>query len=209
MSVRRSALVVLAVTVAFLTNVTPRAHAFQPPPPQNQTSVLSVNAAGSGNSIWTDTGLYVQQGDTVAIEADTSSTWCSGGIKSDGTASCGGPDGIRPPSAHEHPTTLFDDSDIGLLIGRVGQYTPFAVGGSSYNGNIVGSPSGELYVFPAPQSGELYLAMNDVVGTYGDNSGAIGVSVIDDGSTSTCGSSPQQNLHACSFTPVLLPPPPP
>lgn len=210
MSIRRSGfyLLLAAITVGFLRSAGPGPGTARAQ--TNQSSVLSVNAAGYGGSIWTPTGLTVQQGDIIVFQADTSSTWCSGGVYNGG-ASCGGPDGIRPPSSSEHPTTLIDTPapSIGLLIGRIGQYPPFAVGGTSYTDPILGTPSGEVYAIAAAHSGELDLAMNDVQGRYGDNSGAIGISVIDDGTFSTCSGTALQSLHLCSFTPLQLPPSPP
>lgn len=181
---------------------------------------FAVNAAGYGNSIWTPTGLSVQQGDTLVFQTDNGN-WCSGGVYNGGP-SCGGADGIRPAASYEHPLELDGQPSpsIGLLIGSIHYPNPiatsidfrddFAVGGNPITDPLQCCPTGEIYVVIAPDSGSLDLAMNDVRGAYGDNSGAIGISILDAGpSASNCPPGPLPNLHMCSFTPVPIPPPAP
>ncbi|MEK7743268.1 MAG: hypothetical protein AAB578_02680, partial [Elusimicrobiota bacterium] len=112
-------------------------------------------SGGASSNGGFDFGISVSQGQTVQITA--SGTWGSGGGNPpsgpDGLAGMGGVGGFN----------------IGALMGRVG-------GGSWF---LIGSNK----TFTAPQSGSLYLAMND--STYDDNSGGISVNVAVQASTIT------------------------
>ena len=55
----------------------------------------------------------VQGGDVVV---SASGNWCSGGIKNDGSPSCGGPGGIRPPNPGESGDLLVPSAKIGVLV---------------------------------------------------------------------------------------------
>ena len=161
----------------------------------SQTSVLAVNASGytysDGEwSLWAPTGIYVYPGDQLTFSVD-SATWCSGGIYNGG-ASCGGANGIRPASSSERPLTL-PGAQIGKLIARISDD-----GGFSGRDFSVG---GGQQTITASYTGYLYLGMNDVTGAYGDNSGAVGVAVVDN---PDCGTF--QTIQLCSFTPVPTPP---
>jgi hypothetical protein len=107
------------------------------------------------------TTLSVASGTRITISA--SGTWCTGGIKNDRTASCGGADGIRPANPGE--TDVQDPSAlIGTLIGRWGTGPWFVVGSSA----TLSGPAGVA---------TLQLACNDRRGFYGDNSGELKVTV--------------------------------
>jgi hypothetical protein len=97
------------------------------------------------------------------LRITTSGTWCTGGIKPDGTASCGGADGIRPAGPGETDVQL-PSALIGALIGRFGAGPWFYIGSNA----TVTVPQNH-YV--------LMLACNDRWLYYSDNSGSITVAV--------------------------------
>ena len=117
-------------------------------------NVLATNANG------TPTGINVTKGQPLTFQA--SGYWCSGGIKQDGSPSCGGPEGIRPADPGETVDLVLPNQLIGLLIGRIGNWV-FPIGSSA---QIV-----------AQASGQLYLLMNDRTCCYADNSGQVSVTV--------------------------------
>lgn len=111
----------------------------------------------ANNDFGTDTGLVVQQGDSVTFSA--SGTWCWGGL-----SDCSNANGTagRPSGPQECCTTLKGEQ-FGKLLGRVGDWI---------------FPIGEKATIIMWNSGELFLLMNDRVGTYGDNNGAISVQIM-------------------------------
>jgi hypothetical protein len=78
------------------------------------------------------------------------------------TAECGSPDGIRRANVDE-PDLVLKTSEIGTLIGRIGNGPWFAIGSSK--------------TFVAGSSGTFTLLFNDRVCCYLDNSGSITVRV--------------------------------
>jgi len=102
------------------------------------------------------TGLTVKQGDILTFSA--SGKWCWGG-----TTDCSSPDGtLGRPSGPEECCAVFENDLFGKLIGRVGNWT-FPIGSQS--------------TVTMEQDGELFLLMNDRIGTYDDNSSSIIVNI--------------------------------
>ncbi len=99
-------------------------------------------------TMWVDTGVTLSQGETLEIQA--SGLWANSGDN----PKAYGPNGLN----NSWPGTLLESANNGSLIGRVGGVI-FAVG-ANYSGR-------------SPSSGRLYLSMNDVPGTYSDNSGSV------------------------------------
>lgn len=94
---------------------------------------------------WVDTGIDLRQGDRMRVGAEAAwSNVAEGSLL--------GPDGYQSP----YPGTVLADVPLGALIGRVGD-TVFAIGRG--------------FDQASPAEGRLFLAMNDVAGTYGDNRG--------------------------------------
>lgn len=109
------------------------------------------------------TGIHVQWGDVLAIEA--SGRWCMGGRGTDPAVprgECGGPGGIRWANPVEQPL-LLPSAPFGLLLGRISG-TTFSIGSSAR--------------ITAPESGELFLIFNERQGAFGDNSGSVSVTII-------------------------------
>ena len=117
---------------------------------------LTLDAASTGTAT-----RDVTKGGDVVVSA--SGNWCSGGIKNDGSPSCGGPGGIRPPNPGESGDLLVPSAKIGVLVGRIGTGSWFAIGSSKH--------------FTASAKGTLTVAMNDRACCFGDNSGDVTVTV--------------------------------
>lgn len=100
---------------------------------------------------WLDTGITLSKGQRLTIEA--SGQWCNGGADP-----LVDPDGLD----HTHPGILLGSANLATLIGKIGDST-FAVG-RNYSGS-------------SPNSGKLFLSMNDLPDGFSDNSGAISVEV--------------------------------
>jgi tetratricopeptide (TPR) repeat protein len=98
---------------------------------------------------WVDTGVTVARGQSLTIQAN--GRWSNGDPPF-------GPNG----GGHTWPGTILASADIGALIGKIGNEV-FLVG-ENYSGS-------------APASGKLLLSINDVPGTFGDNSGVVNVHV--------------------------------
>jgi Tfp pilus assembly protein PilF len=99
---------------------------------------------------WFDTGITLAKGARLTIDA--SGQWSNVGsnfVTPDGTGGT-------------YPGTALSSANLASLIGKIGD-VKFAVG-SHYSGS-------------SPASGKLFLTMNDVPGTYTDNSGALDVRI--------------------------------
>jgi hypothetical protein len=95
--------------------------------------------------MWVDSGITVSRGQTLNIQA--SGRWTNGDPPF-------GPNG----GGHTWPGTILASADIGALIGKIENDIFFV--GENYSGR-------------APASGKLSLCINDVPGTFSDNSGVI------------------------------------
>jgi hypothetical protein len=122
--------------------------------------------AGAG---WYDTGAQLVAGAPYAIEADGSAVTAPASIfhGPGGFGAVSGPDGQAfVCGAFESPGFVCQEpsSAFGTLVGRIGATgTPFRVGSS--------------LTLNAPETGELYLAVNDFVGYHVDNLGGFSVRV--------------------------------
>lgn len=91
----------------------------------------------SATERWTDTGLTIRAGDSISIEAD--GTIQMSGDRGDTAAPAGG--------RRNAPGALVRNAPAGILIARIGNGAPFAVGARR--------------TMRAPASGRLYLGVND------------------------------------------------
>lgn len=91
----------------------------------------------SATERWTDTGLTVRAGDSISVEAD--GTIQMSGDRNDTAAPAGG--------RRNAPGALVSNAPAGILIARIGNGAPFAVGARR--------------TMRAPVSGRLYLGVND------------------------------------------------
>ncbi len=108
----------------------------------------------SGRECWTNTGIYVNQGDTLHISAI--GRWSNGGERPQVV----GPEGF---SNYYHASAESNSFPFASLIGRIENTSPFFIG--SHETWVVGS------------SRYLLLTMNDVPGTCNDNSGVMAVNI--------------------------------
>jgi len=92
----------------------------------------------SATDRWTDTGLTVRAGDSISIDAD--GTIQMSGDRGDTAAPAG--------SRRNAPGALVRNAPAGMLIARIGNGAPFAVGA-------------HRTITRAPASGRLYLGVND------------------------------------------------
>lgn len=99
----------------------------------------------SATDRWTDTGLTVRAGDSISIEANGSIQMS--GNRRDTAAPAG--------SGRNAPGALVSNAPAGMLIGRIGNGAPFAIGARR--------------TVRAPVSGRLFLGVNDDY--LGDNAG--------------------------------------
>lgn len=118
------------------------------PVPKVETKELVVPA----REMWVDTGIVLTKGAKLSIHA--SGQWSDGSRP----VRFWGPNGTGNP----WPGTLSDSANVDALIGKVGDAT-FLVG-ESYSGSC-------------PQSGKLFLSMNDFPGYFSNNSGAMKVEI--------------------------------
>jgi hypothetical protein len=110
-------------------------------------------------------GMAVKVRAGATLEISATGEWCTGGIKNDGSPSCGNPGGIRPPDAGE--TGLLDSSVwIGALIGRWDGGAWFKIGAAA-----------RLKVPPGVST--LHLACNDRAGFYSDNRGNAAITIVE------------------------------
>lgn len=117
--------------------------------PQAQSSQLLVSA----RAVWVDTGIDLVAGQPISIRA--SGTWTNGG----GNPQRVGPNGFRDftLAGAELPSENFAG-----LIGRIGNHRLFV---------------GEELSIASPATGRLYLQMNEIPGTFDDNSGNMNVTI--------------------------------
>jgi hypothetical protein len=116
-------------------------------------TVFAQSLRVEANAEWTPTGVRLLPGDNLGIVAE--GRWFNSLPRDNGTSPLGG----KP-----FPGTVMSDVPLGALIGRIGDSgAPFVVG--------------DKFDQPVGQAGELYLTMNDVPGTYADNSGFMRVTI--------------------------------
>jgi Tfp pilus assembly protein PilF len=129
-----------------------------PPPPTPTpsktpvTKVLDISATGE----WQDAGINLAKGQPFEITATGS--W-SHGLGDSVAPNPYGPGGCGKDDSN----AVMPLVPIGVLIGRIGDESPFVVG--------------ERLVSVAGAAGRLQLSMNDAVGTYSDNSGYVRVTI--------------------------------
>ena len=122
---------------------------------ENQPGEGIVDMDIPANVIWFDTHVYVNQGQTIALVPGFDSynlqgndpNWDVSSYKMDGVS-----DKICEPNC------LINGQNYGALVAKIGQGEPFPASSMNY-GLLV------------PANGELYLAVNDCVECYADNSG--------------------------------------
>jgi hypothetical protein len=109
-------------------------------------------------SDWQNTGIYVSAGQTLRITA--TGTW-SHGIE----GVCCGPNPFDANGYRDKydPHALLPAQRVGSLIGRIGNGGYFFVGTD--------------FQITSTQSGNLQLIINDVIGSFGDNSGELAVNI--------------------------------
>jgi hypothetical protein len=131
------------------------------PPTGPSTRPTVPEASGPGLSVpatqrWTNTGLFVQQGQMVRFNA-------SGRIVLSGD----GNDTAQPAgSGRMAPGAPMGNIPAGALIGRIGNGAPFAIGNQTQG-------------LPMPNSGQLFLGVND--DNLGDNQGEFRVEIFPEG----------------------------
>lgn len=146
----------------------------------------SVNAITGS---WKDTGLVITAGQKIKITA--SGRWCWGS----GANDCSGPLGVSSdlvpcPTADCSPIPmLLDGSNIGGLVGRIGD-SVFGIGSS--------------YSLTSSSNGSLSVAFNDWLGHYSDNSGSISMSVSIYNPTVGPINTPPENAPPEDSTPDIL-----
>ena len=101
--------------------------------------------------LWFDSGVDLARGRAIRIRA--SGSWSNSG-----------PPGVGPGgfAGYLYPGTILASAPLASLVGRVGE-SAFAVG-SSFEG-------------ASPADGRLYLAINDTPDSFGDNQGALAVTI--------------------------------
>ena len=103
------------------------------------------------NVEWYDTGIVLEQNQHLSIRA--SGHWTNKGSPDQGPLGYAG---------YVYPGTIVANASLASLVAKVGDQT-FAVG-ESFDGQ-------------SPGSGNLFLAINDVAGTFDDNSGSLQVTI--------------------------------
>jgi hypothetical protein len=103
--------------------------------------------------IWVDTGITVRAGQILSIVA--TGRWSNGG----GQPQYVGPDGF---GGFRMAGSLLSSASLASLIGNIDSKVFFV--GSNYSA-------------PSAVSGKLYLSMNDLPNTFGDNKGSLRVSI--------------------------------
>lgn len=110
---------------------------------------------------WAATGFFVEEGQEVTLTAHGRALTAP--INFFGPGSISGPDGqvgefAICPNSENSPPCAMENTPFGALVGKIGEDgEPFLIGS-------------EL-TFTATTSGELYLAVNDLLPFYGDNRG--------------------------------------
>lgn len=100
---------------------------------------------------WFDSGIVLAAGQSLSITA--SGRWSNAGAPGKG------PDGFP---GYRHPGTIVADAPLAALVARVGDAAFYV---------------GERFAGASPGAGTLFLAINDVAGTFGDNEGSLQVVV--------------------------------
>ena len=112
----------------------------------------------AANASWADSGFYVEAGQEVTVTAYGQAVTAP--IKVFGPGSASGPDGQFNicPNFDGAPPCAMENAPYGALVGKIGaDGTPFLIGSNS--------------TFSAETSGDLYLAVNDLLPFYNDNYG--------------------------------------
>lgn len=112
-------------------------------------------AAGAG---WVDSGFSVETGQELTVTAYGQVVTARINVFDSGSVS--GPDGQVSicPNYDGAPPCAMDFAPYGALVGKIGaDGTPFLIGSN--------------YTYTADSSGDLYLAVNDLLIYYGDNYG--------------------------------------
>ena len=125
---------------------------------QNPGAILPWAVIVTNRSAWTDTGIDVRAGDMIIVNGTGTVRFS---MRQADTAGPNGSPGHRAPFRAPMP-----NADMGALVGRVGNSAPFFVG--TNQGNL-----------RAPQTGRLYLGIND--DNLSDNSGEFRVGVLVNG----------------------------
>lgn len=110
------------------------------------------------NAGWVDSGLMLQGGQQITATAYGRAITAPINVFGSGSAS--GPDGQSNicPNYDGAPPCAMDNAPYGALVGKIGtDGTPFLIGSN--------------YTFTAGSSGDLYLAVNDLLPYYADNYG--------------------------------------
>lgn len=114
------------------------------------------------NKIWQDTGINVQQGQTLNVTASGSINTWGGNPIGDTPNPNGQTQNESCPSTGNLPDCLINGELYGTLIGKIGKNgTPFRIGAENK--------------IPVSTSGNLYLAVNDDEPYFDDNSGTYSV----------------------------------
>jgi hypothetical protein len=130
--------------------------------PTGSVSAAPTSAASNfrlpADAGWVDSGFVLQSGQAVTITAYGQAITARINVYSSGAVS--GPDGQRSicPNYDGAPACAMEYAPYGALVGRIGaDGTPFLIGSS--------------LTFIPGSSGELYLAVNDLLPYYADNYG--------------------------------------
>ena len=115
--------------------------------PLTTNKTLPINA---DSPVWINTGVYIQTGQSLLIQASGKATTWIGNSVGDSY-----PDGNSWPC--DESSCVLSGERYGALIGKIENGSPFLVGAN--------------YQSAVSQSGYLYLMMNDVSTSYSDNSG--------------------------------------
>lgn len=143
----------ISIAATLMLTLTLNAFAAQPVQAATQTHFrLEANAG------WVDSGFFAVAGQQLAITAFGQAITARVNIFGPGTVM--GPDGSLAicPNYEGAPACAMDGAPYGALVGKIGaDGTPFLIGSN--------------YSFIADTSGDLYLAVNDLLPYYSDNYG--------------------------------------
>lgn len=121
-------------------------------------SAVSTHFRLAANAGWVDSGYFVGAGEQLTITAFGQAVTAR--INQFGSGSVSGPDGQwnTCPNYVGAPPCAMENTPYGALVGKIGESgTPFLIGSNS--------------TFTAETSGDLYLAVNDLLPYYADNYG--------------------------------------
>jgi hypothetical protein len=128
----------------------------------------------SSTSPWTDTGISVYAGALLSIQATGTVSYFG-----DNTQAVTGPGGTNYDGTQFFPESVYPNTTVVSLIGKIGGTTTIGTG-TALPGGLPGNGVGYVgssYSEVVPTTGELFLGFNDQVGSFGDNSGSFQVSV--------------------------------